>query len=304
MTNSTTNVLVTTDISHPAVAVIEVTASSKGYFLKERAETLLNAWAAKAKVPTLRENGLGIALRRSMEALAHGPSMDLKTIGRGHHAVLTLITTDLSGADLEHGDGVGIGSAEVSARINLDGQTTEIVISPSDHPARDTILASFERHKAQVSATHDVKSWLLQQALPALGAMKSPDALGKAWLPANKRTVAAMQSLQAVMSELADHNGKVSVYVTGRSGSDESIVDLITDTLLEEVEREQTNIRGSLGRITTLRGFESQGDKAMKLRKRLKAVADAFGIGCQDIEKVITDLEIDIAIAVSAIPSK
>lgn len=302
--------LVTTDITHPAVDVIEITASSRGSFPLDAARETFNEWVEEtnsfdnkcAPVPALRENGLGIALKRAMESLADGPSKDLKILGRGNNAIFTLITTDLSQANLEQDDGKGIGSAEVTARLKLDTQTPEVVVSPDNHPRKNSILSMFEHHRRQVCATHDVKSWLQQQALPALGAMKSPDARGKAWIPATPRNVAAIHSLQASLTDLADRHGKISLYVTGRSGDDASIVDLITDTLLEEAQRVCTDIESCLNKVTTFKGLESQGKKAVALHERLKLVADAFKIGGADIYKVVEDVEINIALAIAALP--
>jgi len=291
------NVLVTTDITHPAVDVIEITASSRGGFSLATAESILDAWAASADVPALRRNGLNIALKRAMEELAHGPTKDLKTLGRGIGAVFTLVTTDLRQADLEYCSGVGIGSAEVSARLhkNPDTGTYEVMVSPATHPKAAEIVQAFEYHKARACATHDVKAWLQQQALPALGAMKSPDARGKAWIEATPKNVKAIQELQVALDDLAGIGSRISLYVTGRSGADSSIVDLITDTLMEEADRVRKEIEPRLADLATVKGLEFQAARALDLRKRLLGIAKAFGIAESDIEREIEDLEYNIA---------
>lgn len=301
MTNNQ-HTLVTPDISHPSVDVIEVTASTRGVFDVETFREKVRPVAEKHGFPLIRYNGLGVALKRAMKELASGPERDLKTTGRKGLAVYTLIVTDLSRADLEEHDGQGIGHAEVSARIVVDPDNQDaysVKVSPADHPLAPHIRETFDIHCGLYSGTYDVKPWLTQHVLPALGAIKSPDALGKYWLNASEDVRHALASLSLAFDEVnKESDGKVRMYLTGRSGEDASIVDLIADAMIDECERTINKINSNLSRDNLgRRAFETQTQQAADLRGRLAKLGESFGLGLEDVSDQLSELTKHLAMA-------
>lgn len=293
------NAIITSDITHPAVELIEVSCSARGDFDVETFRDKVIPWALKYNLPPIAYNGPGVALKRAMESLASGPERTLKTTGRKGLAVYTLIALDLTRVDREDNDGTNVGQAEVSARVITDSinDTFAVKIDPVDHPAAGVIRHEFAKHAELYSATYDVKTWLTQKVFPAMQAVRSTDVMGKYWFHASPRNREALLSLQQIFSSIKVSTGRVNVYMTGRSGNDSSIVDLLTDAILEEAERVSSTIESLLTshgdgtKVLGPRGLQTQIAAANALHERLNKLGSSLGLSLDDVNNNIQELQ-------------
>lgn len=305
------NAIITSDISHPSVELIEVTCSARGNFSVDKFREVLIPWALKYNVPAIRFNGPGVALKRAMAELASGPDRELKTTGRKGMAVYSLIALDLSRVDREESDGTNVGQAEVSARIYVEpgSDSFTVKITPEDHPAAALIRSQYDTHCGLYSATYDVKTWLTQQVFPAMQAIRSVDAMGKYWFHADDHTRAALLELRDCFKQVSGSGGNLNLYMTGRSGNDASIVDLLTDAIIEEAERVSSVIEDHLmqhdsgDRKLGSRGLQTQMGSVEDLYKRLNKLGDSLGISLTDVNNQLNELKKRLALVQLSIES-
>lgn len=314
MTNNNSNnqpAIITDDIGHPSVEVIEVTCAARGWIDQNEALESLNEWATEYSVPRLQPVGLGTALKRAMTELAKGPDRDLKTTGRKGTAVYSLIATDLDKVDREEGDGRAVGHSEVSARVKVDPdkddddvEKFQVKIDPWDHPAAPLIRDRFDYYCGLMSATYDIKVWLTRKVLGRLGegAVRSTDVQGKYWLRATDENRTALFDLRSRLGKLND-TGKLRLFLQGHSRNSQNAVDMIADAIIEEQERvcgeveKLLDLSDSGERPMGKRALASKAQEMANLLERLNGLSESTGVASLDFKTAIEDVQKRIAIA-------
>lgn len=306
-------VVITSDITHPSVDLIEITCQARGWFDQDKVRDALKPLCKKYSIPLPRHVALTTALKRAMVDLSRGSNdREVKTKGTKGTSVYTIVGFDPEKLDREEHDGSDIATAEVSARIEANPALKDsytIKISPPDHPGADLIRKKHDEYCGLYSCTYDIKPWLTQEALPALQAIRTPDALGKYVVKANDRSRSALLELQQCFEQITSSgdDAKLSLYLLGRSGHDASMVDLIADAIMDETERVLNAIRADLEKVDAgekrigLRALATHNQKATDLRQRLIALAESMGLGLEDVETQVNEVEKRLGILEAAL---
>lgn len=298
--------LITEDITHPSVKLVEITAQCGGYFEQDPLRDKLTPWCNKYDVPMLGTVAISAALKRSMGELARGNDRELKQTGRGHNAKFTLLQLDLDNADLEESDGKNIGYSEVTVRIEHDADqgngvdAYRLAITPQNHPARDMIRDRFDHFCGLLSATYDVKPWVTQRVFPALGCFRSPDANGKYVMAVSQRNVNALTELRSILREAEETAGerdRLRLHCRGLTGCESDTLDLLADAMVEETERVMKGIEEKLTGEAGKRALATQMDNATDLQKRLTAMAESLGLAVEDNTTQLEELTNRLAAA-------
>lgn len=291
----------TSDITDTNVDAITLMASAAGEMPIDRVRSALAAHNIPADLMP-PEISLATGLRRAMEELAKGANRKLFGKGRGLSAVYTVTVTNMERLDLDVDSGRGIADAEVSARIEHDpfGDSYTIRVTPPSHPAAPLVQTRARQLQDVYSCTYDLKVWWSQRVLPYLGAINTGRAAGEYVMSAAAAAdkVSLIQAFQAAFRELSDSSGKFRVYAYGETANDANAVDMIADAIMDEAQRTLDATQAIMANRTLgKRAVATKSAELSALRERLGNLAKSFGLGLEDAESVLHELEKHLVVA-------
>lgn len=291
---------------HPAIVAIHLTMTCRGNFEQEKFREAMKPWCEKYGANKPGKVGLSRTLGRAFKDLSD-KGIQHDQSGRGAAAIHTLSSKNLSALEDEDQVGDSLGSTEVKARIIIDPDKQDafsIKFTPEDHPLCPEIRAAFDRHCGLYNATYDIKPWLCHQALAEIGAISSPDAPGKYILPCRElkpgiTTATAITELMEALDSVSSRDNKVTLYPLGFIPSEDSSaqVDLAMDAILDELEKERKDFDKFLAEPGGKRAIATKIAKAAALRERLLSLGESLGLGLEDVEKSLTEIETRLGFA-------
>lgn len=301
--------LVTSDITSPNVAALELTATASKFLDVAEVNRALEHILPKKLLP----GGVSpnVALKRAMQEIARGDSeRDVKTSGRKASAVYTVLRVDSDRIDREESDGRGVADAEVSARIDWSGEgdSYTVKVSPETHPAASYIRTLQREYSGKYSATYDLKPWFSQRVLPWLGAVSAPDAGGKYILPCkdNQESVEKLLEIRDAFKNLSA-GGKFRIYAKGMVRGDSDAVDLIADAISDERERVCGALMKELSDPDKRQGkrrIATMTAQLHDLRDTYRKLCESFGMAHEDSLADIDEVERMLGVAELALENK
>lgn len=293
------------DFDHPAVAAALVKRKQGGFFPVDMVQKLLmDCGVPDAIIPS--GPSLTTALKRAMDDACKGDtSLEVKVQGRKSTSVYTIVRTNRDRLDREVDDGKGVSDAELTGRIEFDGNGNySVKFTPADHPSIPFIRKRMDDHTGQLSNVYDLGVWFGQVFMPYVGAL--PTGQGDYFLPKGDK-LDMVKRVKEAFAAVNNGSNHVMVYMLPQIGGVVDTIDAITDCLLDEVERVCTDIEGRLSdtdKPIRQRGLEGLNRKAIDLREMLAKFSESLNASFEDITPRITDVEARIGMASVALDAK
>lgn len=290
--------IVDIDMNHPSVGAALVKRKQSGSFPVDKVQKILmDAGVPDGLMP--KAPTLTVALKRAMEDACKGDSsLEVKVTGRKGTSVYTIVHTDKNRLDRDTDNGKGVSDAELTGKIEFDPNGNfSVKFSPSQHPSEDLIRRRMDHHCGQFSNVYDIGVWIGQQLMPFVGAI--PTGSGDYFLPKGDG-FDLVNRVQKAFMEINSGASFVRFYMLPQIATFADTVDVITDSLLDEIERTCGDIQKKLEDDETpvgRRGLASLTERANQLRAISDAFSKSLNMAFEDIEPRIAEVEKSIAYA-------
>jgi len=286
---------------------------------EELNQSLLNAGLPSYLLPT--PPGDGVVLKRAMLALKRSNRDLIRSLSR--QGGYSLVQEDASALDLEKNGGdeydpaapdkveddlpqkqshtVSLTAKVVTENLGSGSSSTQLRISPLDHPLASLLAAEFDRQRGVFECSSDLSVWLTQKIVPHCNGLSARERGGFYYIPAGedvRRFLDIASSVEQLSVKTGPYNKlekgvkfyKVPAMMSG------DVVEAMLDSLIDECDKvcdsisERIDEHNSGKKAFRKKGLRAHQDQAKQMSAKVKKYAKLLDTSLDDLHSRLEEV--------------